>query len=179
MLSDAYSRWSRIFTALSILLVAGLLAGCQVRPLYSKDAGTTEKLASVSFTPARDRVSQSVRNHLIFLATGGAGEPATSEFEVRLAVSSTATSTEVDDDDLQVNDYRGTYPGRVVLTAEYVLMKISDQKILRAAKRTVTAMVDLPQQEYARIRAIRDAEDRAARELAEVIRTDLAATLSR
>jgi LPS-assembly lipoprotein len=43
----------------------------------------------------------------------------------------------------------------------------------------VTAQVDLPQQEFAKIRATRDAENRAARELAEIIRTDIAATLGR
>jgi LPS-assembly lipoprotein len=56
---------------------------------------------------------------------------------------------------------------------------MSDGQVLRSAKRTVTAMLDLPQQEFAKIRAVRDGENRAARELAEIIRTDIAATLSR
>jgi LPS-assembly lipoprotein len=161
-------------------MMSGVLAACQVRPLYSETAGTTEKLASVNFSPATDRVTQAVRNHLVFLATGGAGEAAKKDYDVRLSVTSTATTTEIsNDNDLQVSTYSGSYPGRVVLTAQYALVENSDGKILRAAKRTVTAMVDLPQQEFARIRAIRDAENRAARELAEVIRTDIAATLSR
>ncbi len=113
---------------------------------------------------------------------GGAGEPATAQYNVKISVSSSATSTEVENYDLTTrtnNNYDGPYPGRVVMSGQYVLTRISDGQILRSARRSVTAQVDLPQQEFAKIRATRDAENRAARELAEIIRTDIAATLGR
>ena len=97
-------------------------------------------------------------------------------------VTSSASSTEVTNDtSLSVgkSNYDGPYPGRVTMTGQYVLTRMSDGQVLRSAKRTVTAMLDLPQQEFAKIRAVRDGENRAARELAEIIRTDIAATLSR
>ena len=77
MLSDSYSRWGRLAAAISVVLFAGLLAGCQVRPLYSEASGTRQKLLTVNFDSAGDRVTQEVRNHLIFLAYGGAGAPTT------------------------------------------------------------------------------------------------------
>lgn len=182
MLSDAYSRWGRVAAAISIVMFAGLLAGCQVRPLYGEASGTREKLLTVNFAPATDRITQEVRNHLIFLAYGGAGAPTNKEYEVKITVRSSATSTEVTDDtslSLAKNNYDGPFPGRVSMTGNYVLTRISDGQVLRSARRTVTAMLDLPQQEFAKIRAIRDGENRAARELAEIIQTDIAATISR
>lgn len=182
MLFDAYSRWGRIAAAISITLCAGLLAGCQVRPLYSEASGTRQKLQTVEFADAGDRVTQEVRNHLVFLAYGGAGAPTSREYDVKITVTSSATSTEVTDDtslSVSKNNYDGPFPGRVSMTGKYVLTRVSDGQVLRAATRTVTAMLDLPQQEFARIRAIRDGENRAARELAEIIQTDIAATINR
>jgi LPS-assembly lipoprotein len=182
LLSDAYSKWGRIAAAISVVLFAGLLAGCQVRPLYSEASGTRQKLLTVNFDSAGDRVTQEVRNHLIFLAYGGAGAPTTKEYEVKIVVKSSATSTEVTDDtslSVSKSNYDGPFPGRVSMTGNYVLTRISDGQVLRSARRTVTAMLDLPQQEFAKIRAIRDGENRAARELAEIIQTDIASTLNR
>ncbi|WP_284759831.1 hypothetical protein [Agrobacterium sp. fls2-241-TYG-188a] len=182
MLSDAYSRWGRVAAALSVILFAGILAGCQVRPLYGEASGTRQKLETVNFASANSRVSQEVRNHLVFMAYGGVGEPTRKEYEVKITVSSSATSTEVTDDtslSIGKNNYDGPYPGRVNMKGSYVLTRISDGQVLRAATRNVTAMIDLPQQQFANIRAVRDGENRAARELAEIIGTDIAATLSR
>ncbi|WP_418136128.1 LPS assembly lipoprotein LptE [Agrobacterium sp. El2ro-1b] len=181
-MSDVFSRWSRVAAAISVVMMAGLLAGCQVRPLYGEASGTKERLAAVSITQTGGRVGQEVRNQLIFLTSGGAGEPATAQYNLKIAVSSSASSTEVQNYDLTTrtnNNYDGPYPGRVVMAGQYVLTRVSDGQILRSARRSVTAQVDLPQQEFAKIRAIRDAENRAARELAEIIRTDVAATLGR
>ena len=183
MLSDAYSRWGRVAAALSLIVITGLLAGCQVRPLYSQASGTKEKLATVSFDPADGRVGQEVRNRLVFLAYGGEGRPTSTEYDVKMSVTSSATTTEVTDDGIysvsKNNNYDGPYPGRVTMTGKYTLTRVSDGKVLRSATRTVTAMLDLPQQQFAAIRAVRDGEDRTARELAEIIHTDIAATLSR
>ena len=154
-----------------------------MRPLYSQASGTKEKLATVSFeTAAGGRVGQEVRNRLVFLAYGGEGRPTSTEYTVKMSVASSATTTEVTDDGIysvSKSNYDGPYPGRVTMTGTYTLTRVSDSKVLRSATRTVTAMLDLPQQQFAVIRAVRDGEDRTARELAEIIHTDIAATLSR
>ena len=182
MSSNGFSRMGRIAASLLAVFAAVSLASCQVRPLYGTASGTTEKLQSVSFAPVGGRIAQDVRNHLIFLAYGGAGAPVKTDYEVKLEVGSSATSTEVTYDDassVNRNNYEGPYPGRVIMTGKYTIIRVSDGTVLRSATRTITTMLDLPQQEFAKIRAIRDGESRAARELAEIIRTDIAATLSR
>lgn len=182
MLSNSFPKMGRIAAVIVTALAAVSLTSCQVRPLYSTASGTSEKLQTVSFAPVSGRVAQDVRNHLIFLAYGGAGKPVQSDYDVKLEITSSATSTEVTYDDsfsVNRNRYEGPYPGRVIMTGRYTITRISDGTVLRSATRTVTTMLDLPQQEFARIRAIQDGERRAGRELAEIIRTDIAATLSR
>jgi LPS-assembly lipoprotein len=50
---------------------------------------------------------------------------------------------------------------------------------IKSGNRTAVALVDFPVQEFAKLRAVRDGENRAAKELAELIRADIAAALSR
>jgi LPS-assembly lipoprotein len=180
--SNGFSKLGRVAASVMLLLGVLGLASCQVRPLYSEASGTTEKLNTVSFEPVSGRIAQDVRNRLIFLAYGGAGAPVKAEYEVKLAISSSASTTAVTyNDNLSVsrNVYEGPFPGRVIMSGTYTLTRVSDGQVLRTATRTVTTMLDLPQQEFAEMRAIRDGESRAGRELAEIIRTDIAATLSR
>lgn len=159
-----------------ILLGLGLamtLAGCQVRPLYDDASDTKESLGSIVYSAASNRVGQEVRNHLIFLTGGGAGEPANPEYEVNLQVSATTMGVLLD----QSSDTAKA--GRVIVSANYILKRASDATVLHTGRRQVVAVVDYPSQEFAKLRAVRDGEDRAARELAEFIRADLASALGR
>jgi LPS-assembly lipoprotein len=65
------------------------------------------------------------------------------------------------------------------MTADYNLTLVESGETLRSGRRQVVALVDFPVQEFAKMRAIRDAENRAARELAELISADIAAILAR
>lgn len=149
------------------------LAGCQVRPLYDDTSGTRESLGSIVYSAASNRVGQEVRNHLIFLTGSGAGEPADPEYEVDLQVSATTMGVLLDQSSDTAN------AGRVIVSANYTLKRASDASVLHTGRRQVVAVVDYPPQQFAKLRAIRDGEDRAARELAEFIRADLAAALGR
>ncbi|MBP2551319.1 LPS-assembly lipoprotein [Neorhizobium galegae] len=169
-LSPALRRASQLVL---ILAAAVSLSACQVRPLYSSTSGTPQKLAAIKFSAAGDRVGQVVRNQLIFLTSGGAGEAVTADYQ--LAMSVTSVRADILDDQIS----QSVTPGRVTVSATYTLTKISDGKVLRTATRSVTSLVDIGNQQFAKLRAYRDAEDRAGRELAEFIRADLAATLGR
>ncbi|MDO1584740.1 LPS assembly lipoprotein LptE [Rhizobium oryzicola] len=169
-ISPAFRRAIRLVT---ILAASATIAGCQVKPLYSTSTGVAPKLASVEFSQASDRVTQLVRNHLIFLASGGAGEPVKSDYFVQLSVAS--ARADVLDEETSAN----FIPGRVTLTGSYTLTHKIDGKVIRSATRKVTSLVDVGPQQFAKLRAYRDAEDRAGRELAEFIRADIAAALSR
>jgi LPS-assembly lipoprotein len=172
LLSDG-TGLSRFAKALAGLAILGALAGCQVRPLYSTGSGTEGKLASVSISEANDRVEQKVRNDLIFLFAGGAGEPqnATYHLEMNVTVRNIGVLIDVADDIPRA--------GRIVVAADYNLVKTESGETLASGKRSSVALVDFPVQEFAKLRAVRDAENRAARELAELIRADVAAALGR
>lgn len=171
LLSDG-TGLSRLAKAFAGLALIGMLAGCQVRPLYSTAGGTEEKLASVAISKAKHRVEQQVRNDLIFLFAGGAGEPQNALYRLDIGVS---TSTAGVLNDVRTETDRA---GRVTIAATYVLTELGTGEKLATGKRSAVAMVDFPAQEFAKLRAIRDAENRGARELAELIRADVAATLA-
>ncbi|HTO31392.1 MAG TPA: LPS assembly lipoprotein LptE [Pararhizobium sp.] len=152
-----------------------LLAGCQVKPLYSDGpqgkAGTA--LASIEISEAGDRVEQLVRNDLIFLTSGGAGEPANAQYKLALNVTSDVKGVLYD----QESDTAGA--GRLVVMADYNLTRSDTGETVRSGNRSAVALADFPEQEFAKVRATRDAEKRAAKELAEIIRADLAAAVGR
>jgi LPS-assembly lipoprotein len=156
-----------------ILASAAFLAGCQVRPLYSESSGVVGKLAAVGFSDATTRVEQEVRNRLIFLASRGAGEPAKADYEVELHARSDVTDT------LLIESSDTSQAGRVTVSVDYTLKSTTDGQVIKAGNRYATSLVDFPAQEFAKQRAVRDAENRAARQAAEFVGADLAAALGR
>lgn len=173
MSSDKLFKLARLAGVASLIAVTGLLSSCQVRPLYAESTGVTKKLADVSFSDASSRVGQEVRNQLIFIAGRGAGETKTPKYTVDLSVSSGTGGVLY----LPSSDTSGA--GRTTVTASFTLKNASDGKVLKSGSRSVTSLVDFPTQEFAKQRAIRDSEDRAAREVSEMVAADIAAALTR
>lgn len=176
MLSNVTKDLLRIGRTASIAAVLVALAGCQVKPLYAvspEGTSTGQQLAAIEFSQADDRIEQAVRNELIFLTSGGARESKNPAY--KLAMNVTSFRQNVLDE--QVTN--SLIPGRVTLTATYSLTRVSDGKVLRTSTRKSTALLDVSAQEFAEMRAYRDAENRAAKQLAEFIRGDIATTLGR
>ena len=69
--------------------------------------------------------------------------------------------------------------GRVTVTVTYTLRAITGNHVIKAGSRQATALVDFSEQQFAKQRAIRDAENRAADQAAEFVGADIAAALSR
>lgn len=130
-------------------------------------------MASVSFSNANSRVEQVVRNQLIFLTSGGAGEAEKPEYSVTFSAGSSVNKV------LLIDSSDTARAAQVTVSGSYKLVRNSDQQVLKSGNRSATAIMDYSIQEFANVRAIRDAEDRAAKELAELIRADLAIALSR
>lgn len=172
MLLSEGSRRRRLVASAVGLIALGLLAGCQARPLYSTGSNTVDKSASISVSKAQDRVEQRVRNELIFLLAGGGGEPANPAYHLELNVNSRDVGVLLS----QSDDVPRA--GRLVVTADYNLTRVESGETVRSGRRQTVALVDFPVQEFAKLRAIRDAENRAAREMAELIRADLLAALA-
>lgn len=161
--------------AVSLALFSALLfvaAGCTVRPLYSDapltaDGTTTSAaLSSVLIRPAKTRYAQEVRNQLIFLFNGGKPQTSTPTYELELgAVVSREVSTIS-----QTSSVNQPTSGAVTLSSNYVLFDAAKQTPIASGRRQITSQYDIPDQEFAAYRAQRDAENRAARELAELVR---------
>lgn len=172
----------RIGIAAGLALALVAVAGCTVRPLYGDVTSATgtpstssQRLASIEVQEVGDRVGQEVRNHLIFLLAGGAGQPANPAYSVSLGTSvrsSAAAAVQVTSTDLEPTSAVVTVTGRYRLT---------DAKgtAIAAGTRSAQAAYDVSRQGFAALRAQRDAQNRAARELAEQLRLALAQDLER
>lgn len=167
-----------------LLLALGAASGCTVRPLYSTQApvGTdttataaiSSQLAAVSVKEVDTRYAQQVRNELLFLFYGGAGQPAAPRYLLELGVTEvnewTATT--------QVNTDNRPTAALMTLISTYLLTDAETREVISSGKRQISSSYDVPTQEFAAYRAQRNAEDRAARELAELLRLAVAQDLS-
>jgi LPS-assembly lipoprotein len=158
-------------------LVAGLalsVAGC-FRPVYGDQGGPAvaksgpgveAALKSVSVTPIDGRVGGKMRNELIFLLRGGAGPgPVAYRLDVRMVRQGQSPV---------VDPFTGVPETRSIsLLAEYVLKPVGRIDPVLTGTTFATASYSSTLQRFANIRAERDAEDRAATQIAERIRTHL------
>lgn len=161
--------------AAGMALAGGLLAasGCQVRPLYADSAttagvatGTHAALSQIAIKPVSTRYGQEVRNQLIFLFGGGAGQGAAGRYSMNLIVTArheSVATVAIDSTDLAPT------AGAVTLIASYNVSDVQGGSVVASGTREITASYDVPRQEFAAMRARRDAENRAARELAQVV----------
>ena len=158
-----------------------LLAGCTVEPLYQSSidgavpAAQAPLLAQVTVAEAPDRVTQQVRNRLLFLLhRGGAADPQP-RYNAELTVASATQGifrVETPDGSANVTSRRVTLTGTLTLTT------IGDGTVLARETRSANASFENTAQEFANLRAQRDAENRAAAELAEQFRIAIATRLS-
>lgn len=163
----------RIVVAAATLLLALPAAGCNVRPLYGT-AATSEAdtvraaLSSIEIDPVEGRVGQQIYNELnALLETGSSGEAVYAlSFTVRSQYANIITRT-----------VSGLPGGRNVrLTVRYQLRKKDQMDVPVLSGGVVRiAPYDYYTQRFANDRAQIDAENRASREIAEDIRTRLAA----
>lgn len=166
--------------AASVCTIA-LLAGCTVKPLYGTGNPVTvgassgsipAELASIGVPPVNTRPAQQVRNHLIFLLYGGAGQPAAPAYELQLIVKSALGGG------IPVKVGGSPLAGRTLrLAGAYNLVDAKTDKLIVSGRRTIRATFGSTSQEFANVRAQRDAENRAAKELAEMLRLDLVTKL--
>ncbi len=156
--------------ALTVALAAG---GCNVRPLYgtaatAENATVQTALSDIEVNPVEGRVGQQIYNDLnALLDAGGAGDTTYAlSFTVRSQYANIITRS-----------VSGLPGGRNVrLTARYQLYKKDEVDVPILSGGVVRiAPYDYFTQRFANDRAQIDAENRAAREIAEDIRTRLAA----
>ncbi len=170
--------WPKIARFAAVLVLAGLTAGC-FQPLYGTQGpgpGIADRLSSVVVPPIDTpngtrlaRVGVELRNGLIYNLTGG-GPAAASNYRLVIKLSSSQSQVIVDittaRPDIQNYGIDATYTLTDITTGKQV---ISGQTFARVS-------YDIPgqQQRFAGDRGLRDAENRAARVIADNIRSRLA-----
>lgn len=144
------------------------LAGCSFRPLYGTSPAGTDvsgELSSIQIADVSSRPGQLVRNQLLSVMSPGGGG---SKYTLRLSV----TSREI---------FVSNLPGRVTtrsrlqLTGNYVLIDIASGQKINSGNSFSTVGYDQVRQPVADLQAKREATERAAIELAQDIRTRVAA----
>ena len=165
------------------LVFAGSLSigagGCGFHPLYgptASGANLSEVMKTVDVAWIGSRPGQRLRNELIFGTTGGSGA-LPPVYRLDVALRETTRNTLV--------TKAGLPTGQVVqLDAEYRLVRLKDNEVVFKAYSTAEASYDLvgatgiAGSTYGDVRAAIDAENRAARSLADIMKTRLAMFLS-
>ena len=164
---------------LAVVALAALTAGC-FQPMYAERGdgtpGLREKLMGVEVPPVEKnnasreaRVQVEIRNALAFKLYGNAtGMPPTHRLVLRF--SSSRSSLMIDPNTgLPTSENYG-------IDLQYNLIEIASNKSVMTGTTFSRVSYDMPgsYQRFARARAYRDAEDRAAQEIAENIQTRLA-----
>lgn len=166
-----------------VAALAVLVSACTVRPLYSdaplsagSQVGARAELASIAIKPVATRYAQQVRNNLIFALNGGAERTATPVYSLDLGVTELVESAAL----VQITtDEDEPTAGTVTLKASYELTDAKTGAVVATGKRSISSSFDRPRQEFASYRAQIDAENRAARELADLLRLAIAQDLTK
>ena len=165
---------------LAAAALAALTAGC-FQPMYAERGDGTpalrEKLMGVELLPVdkpnasrEARIGVEIRNALAFKLYGNAtGMPPTHRLVLRFNTSRTSLMTDPTTA-LPTSENYG-------IDAQYNLIEIASNRSVMTGSTFSRVSYDIPGQlqRFARARAFRDAEDRAAQEIAENIQTRLAA----
>jgi LPS-assembly lipoprotein len=170
------SRRSLVRGLSLLLAVAPVLAACGnsgFRPLYGttpSGAGLQERLAQLDVAAIPGRVGQRIRNELIFQASGG-GELAPPVYRLEVSITESVLSTLVRSD--------GDALGQVYsLQANFKLINIKTKQVVLTGSSNGRAGFERFQSIYSNVRARDDAENRAARTVADDLKTRVAIYLS-
>lgn len=168
----------------AVIGLAGLTAGC-FQPMYAEKtltgassvaAGIKEQMSSVevgevkgSSTARLDRVTVELRNNLIFdLTGGGGGSPASYRLNVSMSSSLQQVIVDIDSGRPDIQNYG--------LDAYYTLTDLTTNKTVVTGQTFARVSYNIPgqMQRFAGDRGLRDAENRAAKVIADNIRNRLA-----
>jgi len=164
---------------LAVAALAGLTAGC-FQPMYAERGdgapGLRDKLMGVEIPPVdkanasrEARIGVEIRNALAFKLYGQAtGMPPTHKLVLKFSTSRSSLMLDPNTALPSSENYG--------IDAQYNLVDLATNKSVMTGSTFSRVSYDIPgyMQRFARARAFRDAEDRAAQEIAENIQTRLA-----
>ncbi|MGL4637958.1 MAG: LPS assembly lipoprotein LptE [Beijerinckiaceae bacterium] len=163
-------------SAFVVSILAIGLSGC-IRPLYgtaeNNGLDIQQSLSNVSITVDGDRMQHYLRNELEFGLRGG-NAPSSTGTQYRLTVNARqrVAATVID----RISGAAET--ATMILEATYTLTETGKPAVLETGTSTVVVSYDRSQQRFASVRAARDAEIQGARQMADQIKTRVAAYLA-
>ena len=165
-------RKRRFVHTLALLVpFAGALAGCGFSPMYADGDGTpADSTAIFDVAPASDRATQILRNELL---RGIAPEQA------RRAPWLLDVSVREEETAVLSSRARGTLQKRYRMSASFELRDKTTRRPLLRGKSFADAYYTITRQHFADINARMQAQRAAARQLADDLRTRIAARLAR
>jgi LPS-assembly lipoprotein len=174
------ARFGRVLRLVLVIAAGGLVAGC-FQPLYAERSvtggpGLRERLSAVEVVPVdapagtpTARIGVEARNQLLFDLTGGGGSHApTHRLNMRLSASRLSVIVDLTSARPDVENYG--------IDATYTLVELATGRPVVEGRAVARVSYDIPgsQQRFARARGMRDAENRAAKVIAESIKQRLA-----
>jgi LPS-assembly lipoprotein len=170
----------RVLRAAAVLAIAALAGGC-FQPLYGeqspmggpvlRDQLSAVDIIQIEAPKGSDeaRLAVEIRNALLFDFSGG-GSAAPPTHRLKIAISSTRASIIVD-----VHTSRPDIENYGI-NASYSLTEIATAKVVVTGQTFARVSYDIPgqAQRFARLRGLRDAETRAAKVIADNVRSRLA-----
>lgn len=177
--ADRRAFLSRAVRGVAVLAVAAPLAGC-FQPLYGNrtlDGGPSVNAAlgqvDIAQIPAPNgtpeaRLAVELRNQLVFGLSGGNPAPPTHRLDIRILTTRVSVIVDTETARPDVENFG--------ITANYNLVDLQTGKPVVTDTAFSRVSYDIPgqQQRFARQRALRDAENRAAGVIADLIRQRLA-----
>jgi LPS-assembly lipoprotein len=171
-------RAGRFAATLLASALAVTVVGCSeggFRPMYGNLSAngdeTLSRLADVDIAIVPGRVGQRLRNELIYQANGG-DLPASPSYRLEIAIKEAVNSTLVQQD--------GDSLGQVYqLDANFRLISIADKRVVLQGTSFGRVGFERYDSIFANVRAKEDAENRAAKTVANDMKVRLAAYLSR
>ena len=169
--SDRSPRRIPFLPGAALLLALFVLGACGgFRPLYEarKDtaASAALELAQTGIHPIADRFGQQLHNHLLDLINPR-GRPASPRYGLSVTLTSSTANTAIS---------KSAYATRASLNASatFTLTDVTTGKALLNGTRRVVTGYNILDSEYATLVSEKDAEARAARELAHGIQNQIA-----
>jgi LPS-assembly lipoprotein len=171
---------ARVARLTAAFLLAAATGGC-FQPLYGtqtvggapalREALSAVDVLQIEAPKASDeaRLAVQIRNALLFDLTGGdAGLPPTHRLKIQMSSNRATVIVDLNSRRPDIENYG--------INATYSLTEIATGKVVVTGTTFARVSYDIPgqQQRYARLRGLRDAEDRAAKVIADNIRTRLA-----
>jgi LPS-assembly lipoprotein len=159
---------------LAVALLAAAAGGCSFQPMYAQaplfgsGPSLRDALRDVEVAKIDGRIGNELRNDLIYELTGGEGNQHNAPYRLTLVANVSSFNPIIDTESgrpvAQMVSFDVTYRLHDVVKDRTVL---TEQALARVS-------IDRSQQRYANLRALRDAENRAAKVVAEQIRSRLA-----